>query len=352
MRTKLLTSGVFLTILFGYFLYSQDSEPYLYKLKKLNGISFVAPHKPIDSTHIDDARNIHADWVSLMPYAFVGDNSPECRYVKMGEPLDDHHQWWGERPEGVLTCIDLAKNRGMKIMLKPHIWMRRGNYTGDFVLESEKDWELFEKTYHEYLMLYAQIAADKEVEVFCIATEMETMVKERPQFFAGLISDIRKIYSGKLTYAENWDCYSDFPFWNQLDFIGVDAYFPLSEKQNPDLEALKKGWAKHLKGMNRMAGKYQKPILFTEYGYRSCDFSTQKPWETDYSLPPNNDLQARAFESVFESVWQQPWFAGGFVWKWFPLKEKERESRDMFCFRDKPAEAIVSKYYGLTASIK
>jgi hypothetical protein len=41
--------------------------------------------------------------------------------------------------------------------------------------------------------------------------------------------EIRKIYTGKLTYAANWDDFDKVPFWKELDYIGIDAYFPLSD---------------------------------------------------------------------------------------------------------------------------
>jgi len=346
MKTKLFTSGILGVLLIGYFGLTKISyAPFSYNGEKVRGLSFVAPNRPIDKSHFEATNRVNADWVSLMPYGFLKDNEATFKYTKMEDVDANQHQWWGEQPLGTIECIKLAHANGQKVMLKPHMWHGRGQYTGDFKMTNEADWKEFERSFGDYILQYAKIAQENEVELLCIATEMETMVAERPDFWFELIRMIRSIYGGKLTYAENWDCFDDVPFWDELDFIGVDGYFPLSDKQSPDLVMLKKGWAKHLKKMDRLAAKKQKPILFTEYGFRSCDFAAEKPWETDYSLPDNEGLQARAYQSLFEEVWSKPWFAGGFAWKWFPFKEYSKPSRDKFCPQHKEAEAVIGGNY-------
>lgn len=329
------------------FLFARDTErPFVYQETKHKGMSFVAPPEVLDSIAFENVAATNTEWLSLMPYGFVGKESSEFRFTRISDEIDgDIHQWWGERPEGVIACIRMAKAQGLKLMMKPHMWIGRGTFTGDFTLGSEEEWQLFEKTYSEYLLQYAEISEEEGVEVFCIATEMHTMVKERPVFWLQLIKDIKSVYNGKLTYAENWDCYEKVPFWNQLDFIGVDAYFPLDKGENPDLETLKKGWKPWLKNLKSFAGKEQRAILFTEVGYRSCDFSTEKPWETNYDLPDNMQLQVRAYKAFYEQVWDQDWFAGAYLWKWFPHKGRGGSRRDKFAFQDKPVMDEIIKMY-------
>jgi hypothetical protein len=47
---------------------------------------------------------------------------------------------------------------------------------------------------------------------------------------------------GKLTYAANWDKYDQVSFWDELDFIEIQAYFPLTAQTSPTAEEIKKGW--------------------------------------------------------------------------------------------------------------
>mgnify|MGYP002023360185 CR=1 FL=1 len=95
-----------------------------------------------------------------------------------------------------------------------------------------------------------------------------------------LIGEVRKVYDGKLTYAANW--YEDFEkitFWDELAFIGVPAYFPLSDKQQPSVEELKLGWETHLDAIEKVHRQFKKPVLCTEVGYRRTTDDAVRPWE-------------------------------------------------------------------------
>lgn len=345
MKTKVLSISFLLLLAVG-FLWIQSAEaPYVFTGKKHKGMAVVAPPMKIEQSAFAEIANTNTNWVSLMPYGFVKDNQPTFYYRKEGESIDKKYQWWGEMPEGLSECIKMSHNNGMKVMLKPHMWIGWGVFTGDFVLETEEDWQVFEETYGEYMLQNARIAAKENVEMFCIGTEMAAMVKERPSFWFKLIKEIRTFYKGDLTYAENWDKIEDVPFLDKLDYIGVDAYFPLADGKNPSLTEIKAGWKPWKKQLRKLSSKYQKPILFTEVGYRSCDTATEKPWETNYDLPDNEEIQVNAYKALFDEVWGEPWFAGAHLWKWFPFEGRRGKSSDKFRFQDKPAlEEIVRAY--------
>ena len=317
-----------------------SDKSYRYQGSKIKGVSFVAPRDSLVDTTYVPVKQINAEWVALMPYGFTEGGTPNFVYGK-----NNQWKWWGESAVGVAHCVQMAHAHGLKVMLKPHMWIGHGTFTGHYDLTTEEDWQTFEKGYGEYLLNFARIADTTHVELYCIGTEMQTFVKKRPQFWFQIIRDIKKIYKGQLTYAENWDVYQEVPFWKELDFIGIDAYFPLSEEQSPGAPELKKGWQKHLKAMEKFSGKMQKPILFTEFGYTSSDFATRHPWETERDKPENEPLQARAYEVLFEEVWAQEWMAGGFAWKWFPGLKGSDRARDPFSPQNKLAQAVMGKYY-------
>lgn len=320
---------------------SKQLPDFVYKEKKMKGLSFVAPSKRTDSTSLLDVKRVNAEWISVMPYGYVKSDSGHFFYS--GNVKNDW-QWWGERVDGAAKTISMAHESGIKVMLKPHLWIGWGEFTGHMDLKTEQSWSTFEKGYGEYILTFAKLADSLDVEVYCIATEMEKHVELRPEFWHQLIRDIRIVYSGKLTYAENWDSYGRVPFWDEMDYIGVDAYFPLSEKFNPSASELTKGWKSHLEALNTFATKHQKPVLFTEIGYRSCDYTAQKPWETNMDLPSNEEAQRVAYEAFFKAVWQEPWFAGAFIWKWFP-NYKSKNARDKFTPQYKLAEQELKAHY-------
>jgi hypothetical protein len=191
------------------------------------------------------------------------------------------------------------------------------------------------------VLTYARVADSLGVEMYCIGTEMDNFVDKRPQFWQSLIQQVRKVYRGPLTYADNWGHYRQSPFWESLDYIGVDAYFPLSPEQHPSVAALENGWTKHLEELENFAAKHQKPILFTEIGYRSVDFTADKPWESYRESPENYALQADAYQAFFGKVWPQKWLAGVFFWKWFLYEPHHHDGLDAYSPQTKPAEKVL-----------
>lgn len=310
--------------------------------EKYNGVSLVASRSQITSEDIKPILDVNANAVAVMPFAFLESlNSPILKF-------NLKEQWYGERLEGTREAIQILHQDSLKVMLKPQIWIWRGEFTGEINMNSEKDWKQFEKDFKEFIFLFAALAAEEKVEIFSLGTELFNFVEKRPEFWRELIAGIRKIYSGKLTYAENWDKIDNVPFWGELDYIGVDAYFPLSEEKSPALEELKEGWGTHLKQLGKLSKDFGKPVLFTEYGYRNIDYAAKHPWDSSRDLKEINDKnQEIALQALYEEVWKENWFAGGFLWKWHHTHEKSGgEENSQFTPQNKPAEDVVKQYYG------
>lgn len=317
-----------------------NKPAFKYDGKKLKGVSFVATSKPIGIETYEPLKNLNATWITLMPYGFARTTDATFTY----NDGSNANQYWGETPAGIAACISMAHEKGLKVMVKPHVWLSGGAFTGDMDFKTDTEWQKFEPQYAKYVLRFAKVADSLHAESFCMATEFKTFVQKRPTFWNQLIKDIKTIYKGKLTYAENWDSYSQVPFWNQLDFIGIDAYFPLSDEQNPSLQTIKKGWSSTIKDLDKFSKKEQKPILFTEFGYRSIDYAVSKPWDSYTSYPDNENLQANAYQAFFDEIWQKEWFAGAFVWKWFPTVNIDK-SRDKFSPQGKKAEIVLKENY-------
>ncbi|MEO7444812.1 MAG: hypothetical protein ABIT96_11625 [Ferruginibacter sp.] len=275
---------------------------------EIKGVSLVAPREPAGDSIFAPLENIHSNYVSLMPYAFSRPGAGIVIY-------NDSGKWWGESVAGVEACIKMAHNKKFKVMLKPHLWLSHGEYTGHFSLPNHSAWQAWEKTFSLYILRFAKIADSMQVDIFCFATEMEKAIVQRPAYWTELIKQIRKIYSGKLTYAANWDEYTKIPFWKELDYIGVDAYFPLSGKETPGVADVEKGWENHKVAMAALSRELNKKILFTEYGYQNTDSNCAEPWK-ELNAHRNDIAQANAYEGFFNSFSNETWFAGGFIWKW------------------------------------
>ncbi|WP_139828064.1 glycoside hydrolase family 113 [Marivirga sericea] len=310
------------------------------KPEKIKGFNLVAPPQvfPLDS--LQKVKEVGASWVAIVPYAFCNAQTGEITF-------DHQRQWWGEKPTGVKETIIMAKSLGFRIMLKPHLWVGGQGWAGDLEFESDSLWEVFEEQYTAYISTYAKIADSLNVEIYCLGTEIRKSTGSRNDFWIELISKSRSTYSGKLTYAANWDEYDQIEFWNQLDYIGIDAYFPLSEKKSPTTQELIKAWLEPKKEMKKISEKYHRPILFTEYGYESIDYNTMGHWKLSKdSLSVNFDNQKIAFRALYQTLNQEDWWVGGFIWKWHLTRNGlHRRTVKAFTPQNKPAiETITSAF--------
>lgn len=308
--------------------------------EKINGLSIVSTSKPIPQKEWDHITDVNTNWVTFIPYAYAEYGESFVRF------RSNYEGYWGESHKGIRECIQKSHKEGMKVMIKPQLWFNHGSYTGDFVLESSEDWARFESDYRDYLLPFVNEAIEASAEMFCIGTELTKWVDARPQFWEDLIGDIRLMYSGKLIYAANWDAYKRMPFWSSLDYIGVDAYFPLCEHETPTVADCIAGWQSHKKGMKRMSDRYGKPIVFCEWGYRSVNQTGSEPWDYSQHGGVNLEGQQNAFEATFDCFWNEPWFYGGFVWKWYPAYDKVGgHENDRFTPQKKPAEEVIRRRF-------
>ena len=311
-------------------------------MEKLNGVSFVASRDKVVQEHVDAVRNVNAQCAAVMPFGFIRDaDSPEIIF-------NTSRQWFGETRTGARQYIDILHKNGLKVMLKPQIWISRGAFTGNLKMDSEENWRALEESYRKFIMAYVSLAQETNADVFCIGTELEQFVGHRPEYWTELIKEIRSVYKGKLTYAANWDEYGRVPFWEDLDFIGIDAYFPLSDEKTPSVEQLRKGWQPHKEKIRSLSLEKSRPIIFTEYGYRSNNYTAKKPWLVDHNSQDevNLEAQSNATKAIFEEFWKEDWFAGGFVWKWFMDHERAGGINDnRFTPQNKPAQEVIRNYY-------
>lgn len=310
--------------------------------EKINGVSFVANRNPVDSTHVVPLQRVNTNYAAVMPFGFVPEvDKPQIVY-------NTDRQWYGETREGGRNYVTQLHKAGIEVMMKPQIWIRHGEFTGYLKMNTEAEWVALEESYRKFILDYATLAAEEETALFCIGTELEQFVTSRPDFWNQLIIDIKKVYKGKLTYAANWDEYKRTPFWSQLDYIGIDAYFPVCEDKTPSVACAMQGWEKWKEEISAFAKAQQRQVLFTEYGYRSVDYTAKEPWKADRSMTEVNlEGQVNATQALYEAVWNEDWMAGGFLWKWFIHHDKVGgEQNSQFTPQNKPVEETIKDYYG------
>ncbi len=111
-----------------------------------------------------------------------------------------------------------------------------------------------------------------------------------------LIGKVRRVYSGRVGYAANFDHYEQVGFWPSLDIIGINAYFKLRDKLLPEeseqhlYPLLVDGWRAVLANIVAFRDAQaigDMPVIFTEMGYTFRARSTVHPWADEgFALIP------------------------------------------------------------------
>jgi hypothetical protein len=301
----------------------------------------------LDSTNFQSLKQNNIKWLTLVAWSNQKDYD---------SPILSHHNGDSsqilKQESNWIRRIKLAHAAGFKVFIKPHVWINTpsdGKWRSDIFPTNDENWETWKTEYRNYILRYAKIAEQANAEMFCIGTEFSRLTVEKSLFWKQLIKDVRSIYSGKITYAANW--YNEFEnitFWDDLDFIGIQAYFPLVTKKYPSTEDIITGWNKHLPAIEAIHKKYNRKILFTEMGYRSTAESAIKPWQwlEDSSKLEESismETQANCYEAFFNTVWNKEWFAGVHIWQLNNYVNSGGETNLDFTPQSKPAEHIITK---------
>ncbi len=317
---------------------------------KIRSVTLDAVRQP-DPATLENLRRIGVTHITLISFGFQpGYDVPEIR-------LNNNARWFSESDRGIRMLARQADSLGLRLILKPHIWV--GEYSAggqarhSIGFETEAQWAQWEAQYRAFLLHYARLAHEVDAAVLVVGTELANVAKTRPAFWRDLIAEVRHHYGGALTYAANWwEEYEDIPFWDALDYVGVQAYFELSKEENPTVEMLRAGWKQPCETLQQLSERTGRPVLFTEIGYRNVPDAAAQPWRWPSrgeaaTVQPDDALQARLYEAFFESLWRQPWFAGAILWKWHPAADEERRRRRYLDFtpQGKPAEAVIARWF-------
>jgi hypothetical protein len=250
----------------------------------------------------------------------------------------------------VRRAIDELHALGLKVMLKPHVDVEDGTWRAQI---APSDPDLWFESYAAFLDHHVALAAEKNVAMLCIGTELASMSGARHAArWASLIARVRSRYSGLLTYAANGvepaDEFTSVSFWALLDLIGADAYTPLTNRTSPTRQELAAGWRRNRSGHDMVAAfrnvqqAWQKPFIFTEVGYRSGDGTNRAPWDWGATMAPDPAEQADCYAALYEVFSREPWMRGVFWWSWDVNPPGSADTG--YNPRGKPAEDVLRQW--------
>lgn len=293
--------------------------------------SYVTPES---DRLLQELKAIGVEWVAIV-ITWYQDNGSTKIYRDDNETPTD---------ESVQHVIKKAHDLGMRVMLKPTVDLENGDWRGDISFgDDTKKWQAWFTSYKDFTVYYAKLAQEWKVEQFCVGVEYKG-TSHRKTDWQNIIREIKAHYSGYLTYAANFDEYQAIQWWDDLDFVGINAYFRLTPKKNPTFEELIAGWEEEAKKIEIWQSGIKKPIVFTEVGYRSIEGAHTKPWDWKHSASLDLAEQADCYKATFVTFWDKPWLAGMYWWLWSPDFEGGNKDKS-YTPRGKPASEILRQYY-------
>ncbi|MCO6480220.1 MAG: hypothetical protein J5I94_26510, partial [Phaeodactylibacter sp.] len=279
--------------------------------------------------------------VAIVPYSYM-------RNPQAPTPLPFMTRAGAETDEGVARDAFLARQLGMKTVLKPQIWLGGGSWPGDVEMQSEEGWKQFFDYYYRWMRHYALLAEMNEMDMLCIGVEFAKATLQREQDWRALIGRLRGIYSGPITYSANWGKeFENFPFWDALDYIGLNCYYPLSPDENPGDAELSAAFHRVLHLAERVSKRYRKPLLFTEIGFTSTPTPWISPHKDGDGSPYQGQAQQRCYRIVLEKLQAETeWCRGILWWKYPSYLGDGGPGHTGFTPNGKPAEAMVREWFG------
>ena len=278
---------------------------------------------------LERIRELGADSIAIVPYVFT--RAPQETSIRFRTDETDSR---------VVRTIQEAKQAGLRVTLKPHLWA--GRFTGEIAFEDESRFNEWFAHYRAWILHSARLAQLQDVDLLSIGNELGGVTTHEATW-RELIRSVRRIYQGEVTYAANWDRELEaVQFWDDLDYIGVNFYFPLGkdgEIPAPDSPHLRELTDR----LRTLSQRFGKPLVFTEVGFPATSTAAIEPWR-ETNAPLDLELQRHCYETVFRAFAGEPWFSGMYWWKW-PTHGRGGPFDPSYNPIGKPALEVVREWY-------
>lgn len=283
-------------------------------------------------SYVRDLAATGAGWIQLTPTWYQRDSQSSV----MGRTEESASD------ASLRHIIRLAHASGLKVLLKPHLDLPDD---GDRATIRPRDPDRWFTAYRAFIGHYADLAHRTGVEELAVGTELAGVSGLRTQW-ASVVSDVRSRYHGPLVYAANYDEYQQVSFWDLLDLIGIDAYWPLATSPTTSVPALRQAWRPIVTKLAAFAAQWQRQVLFTEAGYTSQQGSTVEPYSWSLSSVYGGQEQASAYAALLESFSPHPWWAGVHFWMWDDWPGSDDTPRKLaYSPHGKPAEQVARRWF-------
>ncbi len=264
--------------------------------------------------------------------------------------------------EEMQLVIRQAQALNMSVVLKPHVDLKTGLWRANIGMNfNETQWGVWWGSYRAYMAWILRLAQATGVAAINIGTEL-CATEHRDKEWRNVVKFFRQSgWSLPLFYGTNWAWMQACPlqphgcpggpfnitWWDAVDAIGVDAYFPLAAAPGSDVPTLVLRWMQIIAPLKQLAQKFNRPLIFPEIGYASFRNATVAPYAC-CSGPVDLEAQHTAFAAFFHEggPWEQ--VSGVFWWAWTPVDVPNPTCNTNFAIYGKPAQHVIAAAYNGT----
>ncbi len=239
--------------------------------------------------------------------------------------------------EELLKVIEHARTLGLKIILKPMLNCRDGEWRAfinffDHEVPCEPKWSVWFENYMSYILHYAELAQQTNCEMLMIGCEM-VMTERKEEYWRELVRRVRQVYHGPVTY--NTDKYQEgeVKWWDCLDVISASGYYPTGK------------WEENLDRIEQVVKKFNKPFFFAECGCMCKEGCTVAPNDWTYQGKYNLQIQADYFKEMFEACSKRSWVEGYGFWAWTNVLNDSEDLDDGYGVYGKPSCQVIKDFY-------
>lgn len=136
------------------------------------------------------------------------------------------------------TTIAQAESLGLSVMVRPLIDFLNPTESAPYsVGEWRQDYQptnvaAFFASYQQMIVQEAEVAQANGAQMLSIGAELDQLTgPQYLSYWTDIITAVRQVFSGALTYSASWNTANEVSFWSQLNYEGIDNYVPLSNAQ-------------------------------------------------------------------------------------------------------------------------
>lgn len=254
--------------------------------------------------------------------------------------------------DALVAAISYAHSIGLKVALNIHDDCDNGEWRANINPSDRNAWF---GAYGTILQHYGELGKLYNVEEIVIGTEMINMASDsvnptNTQNWGTMIDNLRGVYDGKLSYGSNWgdggwtDETPQIKFWDKLDYVGMSAYYWLASQDN-SVESMSAAWDRWEPKIHGLSQQWNKPVEFTEVGYRSMNNAHSHPWDWWSNDGYNEDEQANAYAALFSYWNSKDYLSNVFLWDWKINPPAANSGDTDFTPQNKKAEQVMQEWF-------